>query len=185
MERKAQTHPTEERMTMKRCEFCGRLIPDLESHGHTTGEVLIWNHMRGELSALKARCVNEHATASRIIEWMKTDNLPQIAFTEGPDRQIAYAVEALKSDLAAVTESLGDCHEELTSTKAKLEEALKRKTCRDSGCLGGPDICAVCREWERLEAKLSAQEKVIERAIEMLETCHREELQAYRDEMAR
>lgn len=52
-----------------------------------------------ELNAEKARLwserVNEYARASRIVEWLsqKTPNSAKLEFTEGPERQIGYAVE--------------------------------------------------------------------------------------------
>lgn len=53
--------------------------------------------LRRELVELKLRCVNNHASADRIIAWLQDDNRKpaMTAFTEGPERQIAYEVERL------------------------------------------------------------------------------------------
>lgn len=43
----------------------------------------------------KVRCVNEHANAQRLIAWMNDPHRKPaiIEFTEGPEKQIAYAFE--------------------------------------------------------------------------------------------
>ncbi len=43
----------------------------------------------------KIKCVNKHADAERLIEWMQdTKRKPAtLAFTEGPERQVAYEFE--------------------------------------------------------------------------------------------
>lgn len=41
---------------------------------------------------LKIHCVNHHADMDRLIGWLTDPNRPpaNVAFTEGPERQIAY-----------------------------------------------------------------------------------------------
>lgn len=53
-----------------------------------------------ESRKLESERVNEFARASRIIEWVNDEKRkPAIhAFTEGPERQIAYAVERLLAE---------------------------------------------------------------------------------------
>lgn len=50
----------------------------------------------------KVNCVNRHADVEVVLEWAKSS--PQkpaiVAFTEGPDRNIAYYIEELKAELA-------------------------------------------------------------------------------------
>lgn len=52
-------------------------------------------------SALSGWCVNEHANAERLCAWIK-DPLNRepanLAFTEGPDRQVAYHVESAQEE---------------------------------------------------------------------------------------
>lgn len=72
--------------------------------------------LMGQLNAAKEReaklrtdCVNRHADAERLVEWVNDPNRkPAItAFTEGPDRQVAYAVdERLEADNAKLREEI-------------------------------------------------------------------------------
>lgn len=51
--------------------------------------------LEAERDGLKIQCVNEHANAQRLIDWMNDPHRKPaiIAFTEGPEKQIAYAFE--------------------------------------------------------------------------------------------
>lgn len=53
--------------------------------------------LRRELSELKIHCANNHADADRVVAWINNPKRqpPSAAFTEGPERQIAYAIEGL------------------------------------------------------------------------------------------
>lgn len=54
--------------------------------------------LQSALGEAERRCVNEHANAERLIAWIKTPERERkpanIAFTEGPDRQVAYHIES-------------------------------------------------------------------------------------------
>lgn len=54
--------------------------------------------LQEDIFGLKFTCANHHANVNRIIEWINDPKRkPAVhAFTEGPERQIAYAVERLK-----------------------------------------------------------------------------------------
>lgn len=71
----------------------GLLNRQIRQLGHAEGVV---ETIEGEeFLEVKIKCVNEHANASRIIEWMNDPKRkPALhAFTEGPERQIAYIFE--------------------------------------------------------------------------------------------
>lgn len=53
--------------------------------------------LESEKAELEMRLVNQYANAERLIAWINDPKrkMPIHAFTEGPDRQIAYAVEEL------------------------------------------------------------------------------------------
>lgn len=67
--------------------------------------------LRRELCDIKIACVNNHADTERVTAWIRDPKrkAANIAFTEGPERQIAYAVEALlwRSIGGNITESKG------------------------------------------------------------------------------
>jgi hypothetical protein len=46
---------------------------------------------------MATKCANEHADAARLSAWiLDTRRKPAVtAFTEGPERQIAYAIETM------------------------------------------------------------------------------------------
>lgn len=72
-----------------------------------------------QLSEHEIKCVREHAHAERLIEWLKNDNRPALtAFTEGPDRQVGYAVEEYAEAKA----------KEALEAKFKLRMVLQRTT---------------------------------------------------------
>jgi hypothetical protein len=73
----------------------------MQGSGRANEEPRFRNRKEGGLymrpAVSESRCVNEHADAERLVEWI---NDPQrkpayLAFTEGPERQVAYAVEGL------------------------------------------------------------------------------------------
>lgn len=70
------------------CATCAKEISDIKKANEK--DVRIQTVME-----LQAKCVNQHANAKMVIEWMNdSKRKPAItAFTEGPDRQIAYAFE--------------------------------------------------------------------------------------------
>lgn len=53
---------------------------------------------RNERLEAEMKCVNKHADADRIIEWVKDPKRKpaNTAFTEGPERQIAYLIEGTR-----------------------------------------------------------------------------------------
>lgn len=46
------------------------------------------------------KCVNEHADAKRLIDWLSDPHHKpaNLAFTEGPERQVAYALATVKQE---------------------------------------------------------------------------------------
>ena len=56
----------------------------------------IATEIEAAVSETQANCVNTHASAERLIAWLKDRKRKPgiIAFTEGPERQVGYAVEA-------------------------------------------------------------------------------------------
>lgn len=55
------------------------------------------SELQRELSELKIACANRHADADRVVAWINDPKRKPsyTAFTEGPERQIAYAIEAV------------------------------------------------------------------------------------------
>lgn len=65
------------------------------------------HYAAAQLSEHEIKCVREHAHAERLIEWLKNDKRPALtAFTEGPDRQVGYAVEGYA--VVRVSEAIDD-----------------------------------------------------------------------------
>lgn len=60
-----------------------------------------------EIDALKIKCVNEHANAKRVLEWINDPHRKRavLSFTEGPERQVAYAAENRVACLEKVLEA--------------------------------------------------------------------------------
>lgn len=88
------------------------------------------------------KCVNDHASLGRISEWLDSGEEPRkpanLAFTEGPDRQIAYVIEALTAKLA-----------DRDAKTERLEKALK--DIRDEAAIQGDecwwqDIRNLCKQ---------------------------------------
>lgn len=57
--------------------------------------ILLDNFAASRVAELRKECVNTHASADRLIAWIKSNprKPANLAFTEGPDRQVAYAIE--------------------------------------------------------------------------------------------
>lgn len=61
--------------------------------------------LQRELSEIKIACVNRHADVDRVVAWINDPKRKPsyTTFTEGPERQIAYAVEGLIFKLIAIS----------------------------------------------------------------------------------
>lgn len=75
--------------------------------------------------------MSEQADASRLIEWINDPNRKHanIAFTEGPERQVAYAIEGLfgKTGFCAQCEAYAKERDELRRLLGQERDAFGRK----------------------------------------------------------
>lgn len=79
----------------KTCDGCGEYIDDCNCT--LSRAIKERDDFRSKLSNQIFWCVNQHADAGRVVAWLNDPNRPPAisAFSEGPDRQIAHAVERL------------------------------------------------------------------------------------------
>lgn len=77
------------------CACRARIIPldSEEIKASALVDKFSYERISRELTALKVEVANNYANVEKIINWMSTDKPAVIAFTEGPERQIAYAIE--------------------------------------------------------------------------------------------
>lgn len=55
------------------------------------------DHLQADLAYERALRLADYARVQAILDWLKTDKSPQEAFTAGPERQLAYAIEGLRA----------------------------------------------------------------------------------------
>lgn len=96
--------------------------------------------LRAQLEAEKIKRVNEYADAGRVINWVNNSCKPpaNTHFTEGPERQIAYAIEkALEAAQAREKELVkavadhvtvrGEYYDRITKAEQSLAAAMERE----------------------------------------------------------
>lgn len=110
-----------------------KYLPPEEFHGLKDAYGLKVRLFHAKVNAAHSASIQEdrEGVAKRLIEWMKTGQPAVTAFTEGPLRQIAYAVEEAKA--RAVEEkdrTIGFLKAELEGSDEQKEAAVKEAETR-------------------------------------------------------